>query len=353
MERHLTLMVPGLLDLPPGAQEATAPHAPALCTLLARARPVPDEVLQPGGRESGVSAPEGLLFSLFGVQATADGNLPVAAVARLGDGGNSDGGWWICADPIYLHPQGAGLILSGNELLQLSAEESRGLVAELAPILTPDGWQLEALQPHHWYLRVPAPARLRTYSLEQVRGRDVGNFLPAGPDARSWHRLLTEIQLLLHASPLNAEREQHGRPPVNSLWFWGGGTLPPPGPSAWTAVWGNGSLALGLARLAGIASHGLPGSAAHWLGDAGSAGAHLVAFESGQAFEPHGEGSAWRQSVESFEQQWLSPLFGALRTGDIASLTLYSPGGVGRRLTPALLRRWWRRPGPLSCYRHG
>lgn len=350
MERHLTLIVPGLFGVPPPEDTAPAPRAPALEKLLARANPVAAGVQGVGQHGLSAQTGEALLCALFGIHATDVDDLPVAAITLLADSGVSDGDWWIRADPVHLSPRGAGLILSGSELLDLSREESLRLIAELGQIFTPDCWRLEALQPHRWYLRPAKPAHIHTHSVDEVWGRDIGGYLPGGPDARSWHMLLTEVQLLLHASPLNVEREQRGRPPVNSLWFWGGGVLPRVGQGTWTAVWSDGPLARGLGHLAGAALHALPPEAEDWLQAADVAGAHLLAFEPGPMIGQRGDGTAWRQSVECFEQRWLSPLLGALRAGDIASLTLYSERGAGRRLVRAGLWRWWRRRRPLSCY---
>ena len=350
MERHLTLVVPGLFRAPPPEDTVPAPRAPALEKLLARANPVAPDA--PGAGQHGLSAQTGeaLLCALFGIHATGVDDLPVAATTLLADSGVSDGEWWIRADPVHLSPRGAGLILGGSELLDLSREESLRLVAELGQVFTPDRWRLQVLQPHRWYLRSTEPAHIHTHSVDEVWGRDIGDYLPGGPDARFWHTLLTEVQLLLHVSPLNAEREQRGRPPVNSLWFWGGGVLPRVGQGTWSAVWSDGPLARGLGRLAGAALHALPPGAEDWLQAADAAGAHLLAFEPGPTIGQRGDGTAWRQSVECFEQRWLSPLLGALRAGDIASLALYSERGTGRRLVRTDLRRWWRRRRPLSCY---
>ncbi|MHB8347080.1 MAG: hypothetical protein ACYDHM_07775 [Acidiferrobacterales bacterium] len=342
MKRDLTLVVPGLFGAPPPEDAAPAPCAPALEILLARASPV----------SAGLDAQtvEALLCALFGIHAPEEGDLPVAAITRLADSGVSDGDWWIRADPVHLVPCGAGLVLSGNELLDLSTEESLRLVAELGEIFTPDRWRLEAPRLHRWYLRSTEPARIRTHSVDEVSGRDIGGYLPDGRDAQPWHMLLNEVQLLLHVSPLNAERERRGRPPVNSLWFWGGGVLPSVGRSEWTAVWSDGPLACGLGQLAGVSVHSLPSDAAHWLQAADVAGAHLLAFEPGPVIGQHGDSAAWRESVESFEQRWLAPLLSALRPGDISSLTLYSERCAGKQLTAANLRRWWRRRRPLSSY---
>jgi hypothetical protein len=60
----------------------------------------------------------------------------------------------------------------------------------------------------------------------EALGADVFAFLPAGHDGRRWRALANEAQVVLHNHPRNAERVDAGLPPVNSLWFWGGGVLP-------------------------------------------------------------------------------------------------------------------------------
>ncbi len=337
MDRHLTLVFPGLFGLLSG--DAAAPYAPALRRLITRSDPV--------ARPSAAQTAEPLLCDLFGVRRPEDGDLPIGAVSLLGEGGPGDSGWWLRADPVHLQPHGGDLVLAGNEILGLEAGEALRLAAELAEVLTPDRWRLETPCAHRWYLRLAAPARLRTVSLEEIRGRNIGERLPAGPDARFWHALLTEIQILLHASPLNAEREQRGRPSVNSLWFWGGGMLPQVETGQWTAVWSDAPLARGLGQLAGAVLHGLPEGAGSWLRDAGS-GTHLVTAEA--AGTEYGDAAVRRQTVELFEAQWVAPLLDAVRAGDVASVVLQAGRGPGRLLTRAGLRRWWRRPKPFPSH---
>jgi hypothetical protein len=77
--------------------------------------------------------------------------------------------------------------------------------------------------------------------------------LPQGAEGRRWRAVLTEIQVLLHQHPLNAERRTRGLPPVNSLWLWGGGRLPARVSSAFNGVAGDDLLLQALARRAGVA----------------------------------------------------------------------------------------------------
>jgi hypothetical protein len=50
--------------------------------------------------------------------------------------------------------------------------------------------------------------------------------LPSGEAGREWRVLFNELQVLLHAHPVNAARIARGRLPINALWLWGAGSLP-------------------------------------------------------------------------------------------------------------------------------
>lgn len=78
-----------------------------------------------------------------------------------------------------------------------------------------------------WYLRVPREMAIPDFAPpSEALGADVFAFLPPGPEGRRWRTLANEAQVVLHNHPRNAARIDAGLPPVNSLWFWGGGALP-------------------------------------------------------------------------------------------------------------------------------
>jgi hypothetical protein len=67
-----------------------------------------------------------------------------------------------------------------------------------------------------------------TASLDRVIGRNVDAWLGSDPAARSLRSLQSEVQMLLHAHPLNAAREALGLLPVNSFWLSGCGAAQAP-----------------------------------------------------------------------------------------------------------------------------
>jgi hypothetical protein len=181
-------------------------------------------------------------------------------------------------------------------------------------------------------LRAPRPLTVKTTSLTGGDVRELRGQLPDGPDGPWLRALLTDSQLVLHASPVNSKRVAEGKPPVNSLWFWGGGELIDVAPGTHDHVWSDDPLAIGLAIAGRIAHHSLPANAMRWLA-AASPGTHLVVFQT----------TDWHTQIEPFENLWLAPLIAALRNGDLDSLTLAADNAPLLRGTRSTMRRWWRR----------
>jgi hypothetical protein len=327
------------------------PAVSALETLLARA----DRIELP--RADYTPAPGGLfearVFTLFNIAVEMGTDLPVAAVTRVADGskwsGERDNAWWLRADPVYLQPQGGGLVLYAGPDLGLTQEQSRALVDEILQVFAADGWTLEAPTPQRWYLRLATPPDIQTSALACVIGRDIHPHLPAGKDAPAWHVVLNEIQILLHTSGVNVERESRGLAPINSLWFWGGGRQPSVPAVNWTQIWSHEPLSRGLAQLASIALMPLPADATHWLAQA-TAGLHLLVLEPEVLMSGEQDPDVWQEFMARMEQGWIAPLVSAVKTGELHSITLYAERGPGFRITRKTLGRWWRRRHPLSHY---
>lgn len=321
LNRRLTLVVPDLLNK---AVSDTQPRALELELLLAR-----------GGRGTAANNPEELLFKLF-TSAPAV-SLPTAAVTYLADIGQCAEGWWLRADPVYLRTDNARVIMLGNDYLHIHQEEAAALGAILRPLFETVGMELEISHPKRWYLHLRENPCVVFHSLHEVLGHDIHAYLP---DAKHWRSLLNEVQMALHESGINQAREARGELPINSLWFWGGGTLPAAEPSRFTKVWSDEPLAVGLAKLAGATHAALPSDAQEWLNLANTPGEHLVVIQRLES-----------DFVERFNTQWAAPLCAALRGRMLKSLSLYVGHGSVFHINRSLLGRWWRRRRPLAFYR--
>jgi hypothetical protein len=181
------------------------------------------------------------------------GDLPAAALTRehlAGDAGESH---WLSADPAWIQPDLTGARLLACGQMQLSMEEARAFAEALQPVFDDAHVTLEISSPDRWHLRLPAQMAWPEFAApEQALGEDLYEHLPQGPAGRVWRSLFNEVQVLLHQHPINATRRVRGLPPVNSIWFWGGGALPSQVTTTLAGVIGEDLLLLALARRAGI-----------------------------------------------------------------------------------------------------
>lgn len=293
--------------------------------------PALQRLLSKGRHERLVTDFFATLFESLPIPFDSSGDPPVAPLSAYGEGLAASAGWWLRVDPVHMVADRDQLYLSASSVLEVSEREVSTLMTELNSLYGEEGWQFVAATPRRWYLRLPQPLTMRTTPTSAAVGNRVGEVLPQGEDALYWQRVMTEIQMVLHVSPVNEWRRQEGMLEVNSLWFWGGGELPTAGGrSDYTRVITDDPLAKGLARL-----HGLP-------------------VERTDAFsidEVESENILWLGTVESaelLEQTLFAPLLAMIQAGKLDELMIMLPG-LGRwRVDRAALRRWWRRTRPLA-----
>jgi len=205
--KSVHLVIPDLFLPKDFAAEASrGVSVPALEKLLGRGH---GELLEPAPLEN-------LLCESFGVPCAAD--APIAPISAAFDG--LAAGCWLRADPVNLNLQRDRLLLAG---VQVSSDEATALCASLNVHFAGQGMEFFAPHPQRWYVRLDTLPQMRTTPFSQVIGGDVRRVLPSGADAARWHQLFNEIQMLLHAHPLNEAREARSELPINSVWFWGGG----------------------------------------------------------------------------------------------------------------------------------
>lgn len=337
---NVQLVLPGLIWPSPNAVGLTTGlQLPALERLigLTHVRPGPPATLLQ------------CVQRMFGL----DGDCPVAALRRLGesDGADTvdDRTSWLCADPVHLHlarehmllSDASGLGITEPEAIELSATIN-AFLAEAEPALG----RLEAATPQRWYLRLSEPTGTRFHGLDDVVGRPISHFMPEGDDARHWRRLANEVQVLLHAHPVNQAREADGHPTINSVWFWGAGRLPAE-PSTRIAapaplVCTDDPIIRGLARAAGVqtqACAGLPSQDALVVLDR----LHRAALQL--------DLDRWRDVLAELERDWFVPLLAMLKSGRLRELRLVLPGdrlSLDIAVTRSDTWKFWRRPRSLE-----
>jgi len=353
---RLTLFLPGLLG-PPGAQAAeamaTGLEAPALERLLSRGAR-----FDPGWPDDAL---EGMLFRIFDVETVAGRDWPVAPVTHAMDAGAPGRGWLMRADPVHLRADLSAVHLHEATGFPLYRGEAESLAGVLNRELAAHGLAIEVLHAKRWYVRLPGAPGVSTCAPSRTAGRALEDCLPSGAEAARWRALLNESQMILHDAPANIAREDRGEPPVNSVWFWGAGTLPPHPERRFDRIWSDDALAHALAQLAASEVHALPEDASRWLqrvradgddavgegpGDAGDA--HLAVLDVAAAPARRTDVDGWREALTAIERDWLAPLWDALRSGAVQRLTLLTDRGACVHLSRADTRRFWRRTRSLA-----
>ncbi len=225
------LLIPYAASASEGCQQALQGLAlPHLDRLLARLSPHPAH--SDSGEETSFSAPhERALARALGLPAQ-DGLTPWAAWHRHQQGQSTDGEAWAFVTPCQWQVSTDHVMLRDPEQLGLDEAASRALLAIVSPWFAEDGITLHYDQPTRWLASGPLFSDLATASLERVLLRDVRAWMPDAKQARTLHRLHSEMQMLLYTHAFNDERSARGLPVVNSFWVHGTGQLPTPAPTA-------------------------------------------------------------------------------------------------------------------------
>lgn len=329
---HLTLLVPGLL-LPVEILENTVHDlsAPSLSTILGN-----------GARHV---LPADWLPGAFGLD-----HLPAAALRKVSPGETAQDDW-ICLDPVRWHVSAEGVTLDDPAKLELTDAEAAALLEAVQPLFA-DWGELSASAPGRWELRLRRPVALETQPLPTAIHQAIDPWLPGGADGPAWRRLLAEAQPILHAHPVNRQREAENRPSVNSLWPWGAGRLPESIQSKFEMVWSDDPVVAGLCRHANRPCLPPPDYSPSASGFAG----HGLAILDHLAPPARTlDALAWREALLAFERDWLAPAVATLKRGECRSLRVIGtrlglqPAAVAYELKRGDLLRFWRKPRSLTA----
>ncbi len=345
--RALTLLIPGLT----GAGWPVRPDIllegldlGTLQRLLARS----DRIA------AGAAGLEAALRRAFGIgpgpSEDPDADFPVAALTLFSDSGQRPEGYWLRADPVHIAAGRDRLIMTGSASLDIRSDEAEALCAAINGHMAQAGLHLIAPAPERWYFRWPEPPEVCFAPLPAVIGDDLFHHMPGGEAGRHWRARLNEIQMLLHAHPVNLRRREQGRIEISGIWIWGGGELPPGRDCAYAAIWSNDALARGLALNAGLEPANLPANAVDWVEQAG-AGAHFMLIDSLQEPLRLGALERWRECLLAVQRDWLVPLADALRLGRLRKLVMSAASGSEYHVSKTGMRRWWRRGRPVTDYK--
>ena len=243
--------------MPAGELTVLVPHLPALVRAAAEHVPTPalDRIFSLGDTlPAGAATTDRLLMSLFGLG--GDEAAPAAALCRLADGDllPGDQRHFLRLDPVTACADLARVIVTrhGFEGFDQSEREAIGTVIETC--LAAEGIDARRGSGDYWTFVLAECLPFEFAALEEALGADSAEVLPEHAEARRWRRVLNELQVMLHNNRVNATRAGRGLPQINSVWLWGGGSLPRPSAQCpFTSVHSSNPFTRGLALLHGCA----------------------------------------------------------------------------------------------------
>jgi hypothetical protein len=254
----------------------------------------------------------------------------VAAAALYADRaavetGAVDAAWVCVATPVHYVAEMSSVRLSQDGMLSLTRAGADSLAADFNRVWKGSGIHMTAGRSAQLFCSFDREMQVVTRDPEDVLGRHIEDFLPAGADSGRLQQLISETEMWLFEHDANRARTRLGAPVVNGLWFWGGGA-----PIA------------SLPNLQGWAA----GDDLFFNAFSGRTGAERVPrdekFPSGVVAAACAPGS---ESWQALESRWLRPALIELRAGRIERLQL-SAADRCFTLTARGLRRIWRRRKP-------
>ena len=225
---------------------------------------------------------------------------------------------WI-ATPVHLMAGLKTVHFPANGVLRLSKDEANELAAAFATTFGAEGLALCPAGAAGFVLRGLEAAGALTVEPARLIGESLETHLPSGAGSAELRALASEIEMWLHALPLNRRREVRGDPGISSLWLWGGGQpprdrlSPTRGASRWSRIVTDDVWARALGRLSSVPVSPLTKSIDDIIGDAsidsGDESLLVIAPMSGV-------------DAEYFDQAWIAPAARALREGRLGRFTV-------------------------------
>jgi hypothetical protein len=229
------------------------------------------------------------------------------------------------------------LHLSADGLLNLPMEQWAQLCSGLARELGSGKLVLTPLDGRTALLEGVSLGELVTPEPDELLGTDLRDCQPRGPAANRWRALQGEIEMWLHAHPVNQARARAGQPPVTTLWPWGGAQ---PGRAA-SGFEPTRAAASPAWSLLGLGVHGQALAARHPGIDA-TAELELADYAALAATRRAGSVAlrvSAARGLAELESRWLAPAAAALQRGQLGALTLWHRRSAWRLAR----RRWWQR----------
>ena len=219
MAGRIQLVLPGLFDLPLAefAPGQLADELPALNRILrfGSPRPNPDFSI------------DAILRQVLALEAPAeksDCSLPLAQAYAPRQPQHANR--LLLFQAVHLRPDLHSAIIAPIQHDQKNLNDIDLIINDLKDLFNVD-CDITAVDKGLFLMELKAFEAPRHYPhILSVLGKPASPYIEQSRQHLNWYKLLNEMQMFLHQHAINQDRELRGLLPVNSLWFWGGGSLP-------------------------------------------------------------------------------------------------------------------------------
>lgn len=258
----------------------------------------------------------------------ADAGL--AALRYWGQTGAPPAGWVAAADPVSLRPRMRDIVVNALPAALLPDADLQEVYESVGlHVAAHDGLLLERIG-HGGYLFSDAAFATPTVSADAVDGCVPDALETAPGNLDLYRRLDSELQMLLHAHPVNVRRQQQGMPPINGLWLSQGGKA-------------SGQARYRLPRL----YSGDPLFSGYWLSRGCEPGVWQGSLLACASAADGGFVAVAPQTDERTVDAWLHDSRELLDGGALKSLSLYFRDGLCAKLKRRDRFRRWRTIAPV------
>lgn len=242
----------------------------------------------------------------------------VAAAVLCADRGAVDAAWVCLATPVHYVAEMNSVRMAPDGMLSLTPAAAESLASDFNRVLGGDGLRMTATRSALLIGIFDRTPEVATHDPQDVRGRPIEQYLPAGADSTGLRRLMSEMEMWLFEHATNKVRSGSGQPVISGFWFWGGGAV----------------------------LHSLPQIRGWTAGDDvffnALSSSHRDTHANGVIALDAGPGdSSWQEA----ESRWLKPASEQLKGGKLSELKV-SAGDRCFTVSARGMRRFWRRAKP-------
>ena len=320
---------------------------------------VPPAVVVAAGLDPGTAGAKAAgVFSLQGVGAEGPGASASPDIGAQDSGASFTRGLgaegpavsstiWL-ATPVHFIAGLTSIHLDRRGLLHLSAAELDDFAADFNRTFgggdPATALRLQPLPASGQFL-LQAPANLNAMTTEPAHAlaADLEASLPKGPQAAPFKRLGAELEMWLHAHPLNEARRRRGELPVSTLWLWGGGPSsealqrPAAHPDSAAVAFGNDPYLRGLAGVSGADIRVLPNTLADVIGCAQRA---VLVDEITPLLHANPQWTLFEAAAD-IDRRLIGPALTALHARRLEAVTLIA-NNLEMRVSRGSRLRFWR-----------